>query len=99
MFDVSRTLLHSPNRTPENPHAAVHRFVLLQGRLQSVRQVHRAKERKLRTRRLILIGSYMEHLTGQDTAAKARLFQGLDKFLTRARDRVLFDLPPKEDLK
>ena len=53
-----------------------------------------AAERKLRTRRLILMGSYMEHITTNDEAAKDRLMQGLDGFLDRDRDRKLFDLPP-----
>ena len=55
-------------------------------------------ERKRRTRRLILMGSYMEHITVNDEAAKDRLMKGLDSFLERDRDRALFDLPPKEVL-
>ena len=54
-----------------------------------------AAERKCRTRRLILMGSYMEHITTNDEAAKDRLMKGLDSFLERDRDRALFDLPPK----
>ena len=42
-----------------------------------------ARERKLRTRRLILIGSYMEHVTQTDPDRKARLMKGLDGFLER----------------
>ena len=63
------------------------------------RQIQRAQsritaaERKCRTRRLILIGSYMEHVTQTDPDRKARLMKGLDGFLER--DRKLFDLPPK----
>ena len=55
-----------------------------------------ARERKRRTRRLILIGSYMEHVTQTDPDRKARLMKGLDGFLERDRDRELFDLLPKE---
>ena len=55
-----------------------------------------AKERKRRTRRLILIGSYMEHVTQTDPDRKARLMKELDGFLERDRDRELFDLAPKE---
>ena len=54
-----------------------------------------ARERKLRTRRLILIGSYMERVTQTDPDRKARLMKGLDGFLERGRDRELFDLPKK----
>ena len=55
-----------------------------------------AAERKRRTRRLILIGSYMEHVTQTDSDRKARLMKELDVFLERDRDRELFDLPNKE---
>ena len=46
-------------------------------------------------RRLILIGSYMEHVTQTDPDRKARLMKGLDGFLERDRDRALFDLSPR----
>ena len=55
-----------------------------------------ARERKRRTRRLILMGSYMEHVTQTDPDRKARLMKGLDGFLERDRDRELFDLAPKD---
>ena len=64
------------------------------------RQILRAQsrvssaERKRRTRRLILMGSYLEHLTGDDPARRDSLRKGLDGFLERDRDRELFDLPP-----
>ena len=52
-------------------------------------------ERKHRTRRLILLGSYLEHVTGDDPGKRDSLMQGLNGFLERDRDRPLFDLPPK----
>ena len=61
-----------------------------QGRLSST-------ERKQRTRRLILLGSYLEHVTGDDPAKQDSLLQGLDVFLDRDRDRALFGLPHKEN--
>ena len=48
-----------------------------------------------RTRRLILIGSYMERVTQTDPDHKARLMKGLDGFLERDRDRELFGLASK----
>ena len=66
------------------------------------RQIQRAQsritaaERKRRTRRLILLGSYLEHVTGDDPDKRDRLIKGLDVFLERGRDRELFDLPNKE---
>ena len=57
-----------------------------------------AAERKRRTRRLILIGSYLEHVTGNDPDKRDRLIKGLDVFLERDRDRELFDLARKETI-
>ena len=65
---------------------------------KKIRIVHnrsRAADRKNRMRRLILMGSYMEHITTKGEAAKDRLVKGMDSFLERDRDRALFDLPPK----
>ena len=53
------------------------------------------RNRKRRTRCLILVGSYMEHVTQTDLDLKARLMKGLDGFLERDRDRELFNLPSK----
>ena len=61
-------------------------------------QIRRAKaritnaERKRRTRRLILIGSYVESVGQTDTVSRKRLMKGLDEFLERDQDRALFDL-------
>ena len=52
-------------------------------------------DRKRRTRRLILMGSYIEHTTQVDPAAQNRLRTGLEAFLVRDQDRALFDLPPR----
>ena len=63
-------------------------------RLRRARYKVASRERKRRTRRLILIGSYVESKTSDDPEAWARLLQGLDGFLARPRDRELFDLEP-----
>ena len=54
-----------------------------------------AADRKRHTRRLILIGSYIEHTTQADPTKKDRLIKGLDGFLERDQDRAVFGLPPK----
>ena len=65
------------------------------------KQIRRAQsrvstaERKRRTRRLILLGSYLEHVTQDDPERKVRLLKELDGFLERDRDRELFALPPR----
>ena len=71
---------------------------VIQKKVRITRNRISAADRKLRTRRLILMGSYMEHITTNDEVAKDRLMKGLDSFLERDRDRALFDLPPKEVL-
>ena len=55
-----------------------------------------ARDRKRRTRRLILMGSYLEHVTQDDPHSLDRLMKGLDDFLERDRDRELFDLPSNQ---
>ena len=67
---------------------------LIQKKIRIAENHISAAERKRRTRRLILMGSYMEHITTNDEAAKDRLMRGLDGFLERDRDRKLFDMPP-----
>ena len=65
------------------------------------RQIRRAQtrvsaaDRKRRTRRLILIGSYIDSVSQADPAAMTRLRKGLDAFLERDQDRALFKLAPK----
>ena len=67
------------------------------------RQIRRAQsrittaERKRRTRRLILMGSYLEHVTGDDLGKRDRLMKGLGVFLERDRDRELFNLAPNKE--
>ena len=62
----------------------------LEDQLRRVRSRLSSSERKLRTRRLIVLGSLMEkeHLP-------ADLLDKLDQALDRDQDRALFGLPPK----
>ena len=53
-----------------------------------------AHERRRRTRRLILMGTLLEHQVSQSEETLSRLLRDLDGFLKRDRDRELFDLPP-----
>jgi hypothetical protein len=62
----------------------------LENQLRSVRSRLSSQERKLRTRRLIVLGGLMEkEVPTTDLLAK------LDATLERDQDRALFDLPPK----
>ena len=57
-----------------------------------------AAERKRRTRRLILMGCYLEHVAGTDPDQRDLLMKGTDVFLEGDRDRELFDLPPNKEI-
>ena len=65
------------------------------------RQIRRAQtrvsaaDRKRRTRRLILIGSYIDSVSQVEPVSRRRLMKGLDEFLERDQDRALFDLAPR----
>ena len=67
------------------------------------RQIRRAQarlstaDRKRRTRRLILLGSYIDSVSQADPAAMTRLMKGLDAFLERDQDRAVFNLSPRLD--
>ena len=45
-----------------------------------------AADRKRRTRRLILIGSYIDSVSQADQVSMTRLMKGLDEFLERDQD-------------
>ena len=60
------------------------------------RQIRRAQarlsaaDRKRRTRRLILIDSYVDSVSQADPASMTRFRKGLDEFLEHNQDRALF---------
>lgn len=62
----------------------------LEHQLRRVRSRLSSSERKLRTRRLIVLGSLMEK-----EVPPAALIDKLDQVLDRDQDRALFGLPPK----
>ena len=62
----------------------------LEDQLRRVRSRLSSSERKLRTRRLIVLGSLMEK-----EAPPATLLSKLDRSLDRDQDRALFGLPPR----
>ena len=62
----------------------------LQQQLRHVRSRLSSQERKLRTRRLIVLGGLMEK-----EVPSATLLDKLDRALDRDQDRALFGLPPK----
>ena len=79
-------------RKQELVDAQRHRKETLKRQIQRAQSRITTAERKRRTRRLILLGSYLEHVTGDDPDKRERLMEELDGFLERDRDRELFDL-------
>ena len=67
----------------------------LNARTQRVRSRLSARERKIDTRRKILVGAMMLKLSDQHTETKDFMLKHLDDFLEHPRDRALFDLAPK----
>ena len=65
------------------------------------RQIRRAQarlsaaDRKRRTRRLILLGAYLDRRMDTDAALQAEVMASLNASLEHDRDRALFDLPHK----
>ena len=56
-----------------------------------------AKQRKLETRKKILVGACAMDIAAKDPSFARILRHSLDAFLERDRDRELFDLPPRPD--
>lgn len=55
------------------------------------------EERKKDTRRKILIGSAMMNLVKTERMKSEKITSMMDSFLTKDRDRELFDLPPVQE--
>ena len=54
-------------------------------------------ERKRRTHRLVLLGTYLDHCMQTDTESEPRVMKGLDEFMERDRNRAVFGLPPRQN--
>ena len=64
-------------------------------RITRLRTVESTKERKRDTRRKILAGACVLDRADKDQASARHLREILDAFLTKPKDRELFDLPRK----
>ena len=67
----------------------------LNARTQRVRSRLAGRERKMDTRRKILVGAMMLKLADQYPKTKDFMLRNLNEFLEHPRDRALFDLAPK----
>lgn len=63
--------------------------------LQRLNAREQQAERKRDTRRKILLGARVLDRTARGELAEAEVKADMDRFLERAQDRALFDLPPR----
>ncbi len=67
----------------------------LEARIQKLKAQESAKKRKEDTRRKILLGALVQHLTKTGYWSSSEIIKQLDKFLDKPIDRKLFDLPER----
>ena len=77
--------------------AALAKRADLVGRIRRAQTRLSHQDRRQRTRRLILLGTLIEHEIAQQPAERTRVMARLETFLTRDRDRALFGLEPRPD--
>ena len=65
----------------------------LKAQIQQAKAQERSRERKLDTRRKLLIGAAILHQVEQQQWPESKLNALMDEFLTRPEDRRLFNLP------
>ncbi len=69
----------------------------LKEQLKKEKSKQNARQRKIDTRKKILLGAMLMHWVDNGQFNEADLLKGLDKFLVRNIDRALFDLPQISD--
>ena len=69
----------------------------LKEQLKKEKSKQNARQRKIDTRKKILLGAMLMHWVDTGQFDSADLLKGLDKFLVRNIDRTLFDLPQISD--
>ena len=74
-----------------------HQIQALKEQLKKEKAKQNARQRKTDTRKKILLGAMLMHWVDTGQFNEADLLEGLDKFLTRDSDRVLFGLSSKSN--
>ena len=69
----------------------------LENQIRRAQYLISARERKQRTRQLILIGSVVKNQADLDSRTRLWLQHALDEALERPKDRALFDLSPNKE--
>lgn len=70
------------------------RISQLTNQLQQEQAKERADQRKIDTRKKILLGAMVMNRMEQGFFARETIREWMDSYLTRDHDRALFDLPP-----
>ena len=71
----------------------------LKAKIQAAKSRESEKQRKLDTRKKILIGAMVLDGMKNNGDYKTKILQNLDKYLTKNKDRVLFELPEIQEEK
>lgn len=69
----------------------------LKAKIQAAKSREREKERKLETRRKILIGAMVLEGMKNSEEYETKIMQNLDKYLTKNKDREIFNLSAIEE--
>ena len=67
----------------------------IERKMASVRAKQQAEQRKLDTRKKVLVGAMVLEQVERGEWPRERFTAAMDRFLTRDNERELFDLPPK----
>ena len=67
----------------------------IEARIKNIEAKEKARAKKEDTRRKILIGAMVMEQMGKSEESKKKVMAGLDGFLTRSLDRMLFGLPER----
>ena len=70
---------------------------VLDARIQQIRAKEKMKERKLDTRRKIVVGAFILSKMDKDPAFEQQVLSKLEKTLRREIDRELFDFPKLQE--
>jgi hypothetical protein len=93
IFTKTRPFLEDGNMS-ESLERRRQRLETLQQKTKKLEQDIKTADRKLESRKLIILGRYLEQLLARNILDKRVYEENLEKFLTRNVDRELFGYPP-----
>lgn len=69
----------------------------IEAKMQQIRARQQASERKIDTRKKVLLGAYLMSKMEDDEAMRDEVLRDLDGFLVRENDRKVFGFLPKKE--